>query len=301
MHIGLPRHHKQVLPSAATQLAPSTRLLLLLMHVNKAGVPLFWRKKDVPGWQFDEPERIVSLTRILSAFIGQRRYMVVILMSCGLSGAQLKELQRLARKRKCIFVVNIRQSVLYLDAKDPLLSEYMRLAVELLRQSVTASARENGVLSVQQVLEAARCILQSSAPCDTAASSIIVGGDGSTTLVRPTVTPSAIDSGFGSVAAAPSTFPLTSTLQPSPATQSSPATGSLSTSPNGSAPMECDHSVPLVATASSTMTPMSSTSPSSSSSPSSSDASPSLPTSKSVRVARSASIGQLHGLTASSV
>jgi hypothetical protein len=112
MRIGLPGHHKQVLPSAATQLAPSIRLLLLLMRVNETGVPLFWRKEDVPGWQYDEAERIVSLTRVLSAFIGQRQHMVVMLMSCGLSSAQLQELQQLARTRQCIFVVNIRQEVL---------------------------------------------------------------------------------------------------------------------------------------------------------------------------------------------
>jgi len=184
--IALPRQPRDILPAQATDLPLSTRILLLVTHVNEEGVPLLWRKEDVPGWEHDEAERVFPLQDVLAAFLRRRQHLTVVLASCGLSVMQVKELQQLARKTMCTFVVQRRLEVLYKEARDPCLSESARLASELLQlQHAANRAGSNGALSIQQVLDAAGTILCSSALADASAAPVVIDCNGHLHIITP--------------------------------------------------------------------------------------------------------------------
>jgi len=184
--IALPRQPRDILPAQATDLPLSTRILLLVTHVNEEGVPLLWRKEDVPGWEHDEAERVFPLQDVLAAFLRRRQHLTVVLASCGLSVMQVKELQQLARKTMCTFVVQRRLEVLYKEARDPCLSESARLASELLQlQYAVNRAGSNGALSIQQVLDAVGTILCSSALADASAAPVVIDCNGHLHIITP--------------------------------------------------------------------------------------------------------------------
>lgn len=156
--IGVPKNlEEDFLPADVKTLPASVQILLLIMHVNKDGVPLAWRKQDVPGLAYDDPGHIFCPARALREFIGSQRHKTILVASCALSEKQLKLLERVAQESECVLVLNTQSVVEYQDPKEPLLSDFSRLAWGLHRIA-QEFPHDKSFLTVDDVRQTAQLI-----------------------------------------------------------------------------------------------------------------------------------------------
>lgn len=134
------------------------QIFLLIMHINEGGVPVQWRKQDVPTLQYDDPGHVFCPARVLREFIGSQRRKVILVASCAPSEGQLRKFERVAKELECVLVLNTQDVVEYQEPKESLLTDFTRLAWELHRV-----AHENQApLCFDDVHEAAQLICRGS-------------------------------------------------------------------------------------------------------------------------------------------
>lgn len=116
----------------------STLVVLLIAHSTHIGLTVRWK----PGYATDDglsgdhefpmigaSSSGDSMARLLRLVVGTRSGLCIVLLSCGLSEAEIDSLVGVCLERKCHLVLSTARDVPYANMMDPTLSEFTRLAL----------------------------------------------------------------------------------------------------------------------------------------------------------------------------